>query len=267
MAWYKDPLLFFLLAGAIIFAFSQWAAQHDDEYNIIVGEADIQRLNDQWSMQMRRPPNSQELKGLVDQYIKEEIYYREAMRLGLDSNDTIVRRRMVQKLTFLTEDIATSAAFTEDDLQAFYEDNLANYQLADRYSFKHRYFSVDRRKDAQGDATTALTDSTITGDPFMLQRQYALRSEREIGDLFGRQFSASLIEMQPLDSWQGPIQSAYGWHVILLTDKEPASVQPFTSVRERVLSDAQQAARDDANTRYFEELRGQYNIVYADAVP
>ncbi len=101
----------------------------------------------------------------------------------------------------------------------------------------------------------------------MLQRQYALRSEREIGDLFGRQFSASLVEMQPQDSWQGPIQSAYGWHVILLTDKEPASVQPFTSVRERVLSDAQQAARDDANTRYFEELRAQYNIVYADAVP
>jgi parvulin-like peptidyl-prolyl isomerase len=267
MAWYKDPLLFFLLVGALIYAASQWAAQNDDEYNIIVGEADVQRISDQWSMQMRRPPNSQELQGLVDQFIREEIYYREALRMGLDANDTIVRRRMVQKLTFLTEDIATSAAFTEGDLQAFYQDNLANYQLAERYSFKHRYFSLDRRGNARADATAALADTTITGDPFMLQREYALRSEREIGDLFGRQFATSLVEMQPQDSWQGPIQSAYGWHVILLTDKRPASVQPFTSVRERVLSDAQQVARDEANTRYFEELRAQYNIVYADPAP
>ena len=267
MAWYKDPLLFFLLVGALIFASSQWAAQNDDEYNIIVGEADVQRISDQWSMQMRRPPNSQELQGLIDQFVREEIYYREALRLGLDGNDTIVRRRMVQKLTFLTEDIATSAAFTEDDLQAFYQDNLTNYQLADRFSFKHRYFSVDRRSNARADAAAALADTTIAGDPFMLQREYALRSEREIGDLFGRQFAVSLVEMQPQDIWQGPIQSAYGWHVILLTDKVPASVQPFTSVRERVLSDAQQVARDEANTRYFEELRAQYNIVYADPAP
>jgi peptidyl-prolyl cis-trans isomerase C len=173
----------------------------------------------------------------------------------------------VQKLTFLTEDIATSGAFTEEALQAFYQDNLSNYRLADQYSFKHRYFSEDRRDNARVDAAAALADSTITGDPFMLQRQYALRSEREIGDLFGREFAASLVIMQPQDSWQGPIQSAYGWHVILLTDKRPASVQPFTSVRERVLGDAQQAARDEANTRYFDELRAQYNIVYADPVP
>ncbi|MEE4282614.1 MAG: hypothetical protein V2I41_11775 [Pseudomonadales bacterium] len=102
MTWYKDPLLFFLLIGAAIYALSLWALGEDEAYQIVVGKQDLQRLNDQWSMQMRRPPSEQELAGLVEQFIKEEIYYREAMRLGLDANDTIVRRRMVQKLTFLT---------------------------------------------------------------------------------------------------------------------------------------------------------------------
>ncbi|XOV82262.1 MAG: peptidyl-prolyl cis-trans isomerase [bacterium] len=265
MVWYKDPLLFFLLIGAAIYALSQWALGQDEAYQIVIGNQDLQRLNDQWFMQMRRPPSEQELAGLVEQFIKEEIYYREAMRLGLDANDTIVRRRMVQKLTFLTEDIATSATFTEADLQTFYNNNLDNYRLADRFSFKHRYFSVDRRADAYKDAGAALLDTQISGDPFMLQREYAMRSEREVGDLFGREFAAQLAALEPGESWQGPLRSAYGWHVVLLINKAPATVQAFADVRERVLNDAQQAARDAANTRYYEELRAQYSIVHADA--
>lgn len=264
MAWYKDPLLFFLLVGVVIFAIAERAAQNNEEYNIVIDENDLRRITDQWSMLMRRPPSSQELQGLVNQFVKEEIYYREAIRLGLDAKDTIVRRRMVQKLTFLTEDIATSGAFTEEELQAVYQENLDKYQLPERFSFKHRYFSVARSDSARDDATTALSDDTIPGDPFMLQREYVLRSEREIGDLFGRQFAENLVGMQAQDSWQGPIESAYGWHLILLTDKRPGAVQRFASVRERVLDDAQQAAREEANARYFEELRAQYNIVYTD---
>jgi peptidyl-prolyl cis-trans isomerase C len=265
VAWYKDPLLYFLLVGALIYGLSQWVLTQDEEYQIVIGNQDLQRLNDQWSMQMRRPPSDQELAGLIEQFIKEEIYYREAMRLGLDANDTIVRRRMVQKLTFLTEDIATSATFSDADLQSFYNDNLDNYRLAERFSFKHRYFSVDRRADARSDAAEAISNPEIGGDPFMLQREYALRSEREVGDLFGRDFASALATLEPSEAWQGPLQSAYGWHAVLLINNAPATVQAFADVRERVLNDAQQAARDAANKRYYEDLRSQYSIVRADA--
>ena len=260
MQWLRDPLVVFLLAGAAIFVAAGYFAEEEISYTIEVREQDIQRLNDQWAMQMRRPPNERELAGLVDQFVKEEIYYREARRLGLDANDTIVRRRMVQKLTFLTEDIATSVPEDEASLRAFYEENIASYQLPERYSFTHRYFSIDRREDAETDARAAVADDTISGDPFMLQRDYAQRSEREIGDLFGRDFAAALAALEPLETWQGPIRSAYGWHAVLLTSVAAAETEPFAAVSERVRVDAQQAARQAANERYYDDLRSRYDI-------
>ncbi len=262
MSWLRDPLVVFLIAGAAIFGVAEWFGEEDIPYTIDVREQDIQRLNDQWTMQMRRPPNEQELAGLMEQFIKEEIYYREAQRLGLDANDTIVRRRMVQKLTFLTEDIATAVPQDEAALRAFYDERIESYQLPERYSFTHRYFSVDRRETAAEDATAALADTSIEGDPFMLQRDYALRSEREIGDLFGRDFAAALAELEAAEAWQGPLRSAYGWHTVRLTQVAPASTESFETVRERVRVDAQQAARQAANERYYADLKARYDIRY-----
>ena len=259
MQWLRDPLVVFLLAGVAIFFAAGFFAEEEISYTIEVREQDIQRLNDQWAMQM---PNERDLAGLVDQFVKEEIYYREARRLGLDANDTIVRRRMVQKLTFLTEDIATSVPQNEASLRAFYEENITSYQLPERYSFTHRYFSVDRREDAETDARAAVADEAVAGDPFMLQRDYAQRSEREIGDLFGREFAASLAALEPLDTWQGPVRSAYGWHAVLHTRVSPATTEPFAAVSERVRADAQQAARQAANERYYADLKSRYDITF-----
>ena len=108
MKWLKDPLILFFIGGAFLFAIAELADSDEISYQIDIREPDLTRLNDQWEMQMRRPATEQEMENLTEQLIKEEIYYREAMRLGLDQNDTIVRRRMVQKLTFMTEDIATT---------------------------------------------------------------------------------------------------------------------------------------------------------------
>ena len=262
MKWIRDPLVTFLLAGAAIFALTQWFAEEDIPYAIELREQDIERLNDQWSMQMRRPASEQELSGLIEQFVKEEIYYREAQRLELDRNDTIVRRRMVQKLTFLTEDIATAKPLAEAELRAFYNDNLEQYQVPERYSFRHRYFSSDRREDAQTDATNALQQLDQRGDPFMLQREYAQRSEREVGDLFGRDFANDLAKLDPSTTWQGPLRSAYGWHAVQLTTKQEAAIEPFELVRERVVTDAQQAARKAANEAYYNDLRARYNVAY-----
>ena len=158
--WYRDPLVAFLVLGALLFVIAGDMGE-DEQSTIDVRSQDVARLAQQWAMQMQREPNARELQGLLDQYIKEEIYYREALRLGLDENDTIVRRRMVQKLTFLTEDLAVSDVPDQTVLKQFHLDNSDNYTEPKRYSFQHRYFSADRRDDAEQIAERAITDAAM----------------------------------------------------------------------------------------------------------
>ena len=263
MNWLKDPLVTFLIAGAAIFVLAGMFSAEEISYDVEVRDADIKRLYDQWSMQMRRPPTDQELAGLVDQFVKEEIYYRESQRLGLDANDTIVRRRMVQKLTFLTEDIATATPMEEDALREYFAEHEEEYRVPQRFSFSHRYFSSDRRDDAKSDAKAALTTED-SGDPFMLQKAYNGRSEREIGDLFGREFASVLSTLNPSDNQQGPIESAYGWHTVVVTDTQSSYIPKFEDIAERIAIDAQQAARRAANEAYYEDLKSRYSISFPE---
>jgi peptidyl-prolyl cis-trans isomerase C len=261
----RDPLVSFLFAGTLLFFITDWFSGDDDEtYQIQVTANEVQRLGDQWSLQMRRPPNKQELDGLVSAFVKEEIYYREALMLNLDANDTIVRRRLVQKLTFLTEDIATNEPPATEALQSFYTAQIDKYMEPAKFSFAHRYFSTDRRDNSQDIALQALTNTSLKGDPFMLQREYAQRSQRDVGNLFGRDFAAKLAELPTSDAWQGPLKSAYGWHVVKLLNVAPARVQPFNEVIEKVKVDWQQAQRKVANETYFTNLKAKYSVTYPE---
>jgi peptidyl-prolyl cis-trans isomerase C len=260
----KDPLVTFLFFGALLFVITDWVSDEDEAYQIQVTPAEVQRLSDQWSLQMRRPPNEQELDGLVAAFVKEEIYYREALKLNLDANDTIVRRRLVQKLTFLTEDIATAEAAAVQVLQDFYSDQLEQYKEPAKFSFAHRYFSSDRRDNSQDMAVQALTDQTLKSDPFMLQKEYAQRSQRDVGNLFGRDFAEKLVQLTTSNEWQGPLKSAYGWHAVKILNITPARVQPFNEVIEKVKVDWQQAQRRVANETYFASLKAKYSISYPE---
>jgi parvulin-like peptidyl-prolyl isomerase len=259
----RDPLVIFLLIGALLLIASRWYEGGGVESRIVITAADLNRLSDQWETQMRRPPTDDEMKGLLDSFIREEIYYREAMRMGLDADDTIVRRRLVQKLTFLTEDVATAKAPDEAILREFYVAHPGNYTQPPRISFVHRYFSVDRRAAALADAQAAVKDEALADDPFMLQKSYAQRSEREIGDLFGRPFAAELFALgadSESGGWLGPLRSAYGWHVVRVEEKLGAEMQPFETVRDRIVADWQMQARKAANDAYFESLQSRYAI-------
>ncbi len=268
--WWQEPLLWFALTGAALFWINEQFNTDNSNNRIEIGPLVEQRISDQWQVQMGRQPSSEELQGLVDQWIKEEVYYREALRLGLDANDTIVRRRLVQKLTFLTEDVATAEEPNDAELAAHYEQNTEQYQQPARYSFRHRYFSADRRTTAQADATTALqalADAPAQGeatrnlgDPFMLQLAFAERSQRQIADLFGREFGDQLPK-QALQQWTGPIRSAYGWHLVYITAVLEARQQPLAEVRERVAADLTLSKRQSANQRYYQDLLHSYDVV------
>ncbi len=267
MRYLKDPLTLFLAFGLVIFAAERFLSSDDDgDFLIEVTPGQQARIFDQWQAQMGRPPTSPEASGLLDQWVREEIFYREARKLGLDENDTIIRRRLAQKLTFLNEDLANAQPPSEAELAAFFQDNLADYLIPERYSFEHRYFSADRRDDAEADARTALA-SGDPGDPFILQKSYAERSAREIGDLFGREFTAALEALnddQP-DAWQGPIPSAYGWHLVRLSGLQPAREPLMREVADAVQRDFLQDRRRRANDEFYQGLKRRYEVVILES--
>ncbi len=256
----KDPLVLFLALGVLIFLVGALGFTDDGDTLIEVGEPDLNRIQDQWQAQMGRPPTAQELDGLVEQFIREEAYFREAKRMSLDQDDVIVRRRLVQKLRFLTEDIATGQPATESELLAYYEDNADRYRRPTRYTFSHRYFSTDRRDDARADAEAARVDGNIAGDPFMLQRSYAARSARDIGNLFGADFADALAALEPDERWQGPLRSAYGWHLVQLEARLPEVLPPYDEVANRVSSDLNLERREQANDAYYANLLERYEV-------
>ena len=191
---------------------------------------------------------------------------REAKRLGLDRDDTIIRRRLAQKLSFLTDDVATLATPDETELKAYFEANRQRYATPAVTGFSHVFFSADRRADATLDARRALADFDPdgwrkAGDPFMLGRTYAYASDPRIERDFGADFAAALAELPADGSWRGPVSSGYGAHLARVDSRTPALGADYESVATRVAADFDAERRAEANRAYFEELRAQYIVV------
>ena len=262
--WLRDPLFAFLLIGAAVFAASAWLRGGDDRV-IVIPQAQVDRLATLWETQMGRPPSDSELTALVDDHVREEVMVREARRLGLDQEDAIIRRRLAQKLTFLTEDVATLKPPTEEELRGYFADNKERYATPAVVTFSHIYFSPDRRADATADAKAALANLDPeawrkTGDPFMLGRTYAHAGLKRVGRDFGPDFLNGLEKLSPSGDWQGPIQSAYGLHLLRLDAKSPALGADYESVATRVAADFDAERRAVANKAYFDDLKAQYSV-------
>ena len=198
--WLREPLLQFLVAGALLFAgyrtLHPEASRTTDDNRIEVTADDLRQLEIAWTAQWRRPPTPDEMRGLVDARVREEILYREALTLGLEQGDAIVKRRLAQKMEFLAGDVSTLPDPSAAELRAWYANNAERFAEPGRRSFRHVYFSTDRRgTQARVDATTALSqlsgkpaDAPATnnvGDAFMFQNQYADRSPEQIASIFG----------------------------------------------------------------------------------
>ena len=265
MSWLKDPVVSFVIAGILIFGLSEIFSSSEISNVIEIQNSDVQRLSGNWRMQRSSEPSQEEVTELVEQYVKDEIYFRESQRLGLHINDSIVRRRLVQKLTFLTQDIATIQPLSEAELREYFEANVENYRIPRRLSFSHRFFSTESRSDAEADARLALNSGT-KGDPFMLQSNYSGRSPNQIRGFLGNEFTDALIMLEPSTTSQGPIKSAYGWHTVKLSKVEDSYLPDFEAIRKRVASDAALAVRSNANEMYYGELKDRYQVIYPESL-
>ena len=262
--WLRDPLFAFLLIGVAVFAASAWLRGGDDRL-IVIHQAQVDRLATLWETQTGRPPSDRELTALIDDHVREEVMVREATRLGLDQEDAIIRRRLAQKLTFLTEDVATLEPPTEEELRGYFVANKERYATPAVVTFSHIYFSPDRRADAAADAKAALADLDPeawrkTGDPFMLGRTYTHAGLKRVERDFGADFIAGLAKLSTGGDWQGPIQSAYGLHLLRLDAKSPPLGADYESVATRVAADFDADRRSVANKAHFDDLKAQYSV-------
>ncbi len=266
------PLAIFLLLGLAVFALDRWRDGDAGGRTVEVTEAQLAGIRERWAAQWDRPPTDQELAGLVEEAVKEDILYREALRLGLDRDDTIVRRRLAQKMTFMLEDGAAVALPTDRELEAYHAARGERYREPRRTTFVHVFLSDDRRADPAGDARALLDELTSggdddwrqLGDPFMLLREYADRTDQEIAELFGGRFAAALPDLTP-GAWHGPTRSAYGTHLVRVVARTEPWSSSFTEVRDRVIEDLVAERRREQNEAALDELRARYEVRLPEA--
>ena len=266
-----EPFVHFIIIGAALFALGERLEQQQqtDRYSITVGPAELKRFAGLWEKQYGGEPTAAELDELAENYIRQEVLYREALSLGLDKGDEVVKRRMVQKLEFLQQDLWTAQEPPESELQAYYHDHPERYQKPERVSFRHLYFSADKPGDARQRAADALVElengKSQTGDRFPDTDDFRQRSREDVKRVFGNSPVASALFEQPVRHWAGPFQSGLGWHLLYVEEKTPAAQEPFEAVRLAVKNDWQQALRQRKNKEAFDTLKQRYTIVREEA--
>jgi peptidyl-prolyl cis-trans isomerase C len=279
--WLREPLLWFLVIGAALFVVygalypSSGRTEGSKRINLTVD--DLRQLEIAFAGQWNRPPTPEEAIGLVEIRVREEVLYREALALGLDKDDTIVRRRMAQKMEFLSEDLANAREPTTKELKAWFEQNSERFALEQRATFRHLYFSPDARgPKAREDAVRALgklvgepEDSpaaTALADRFMFQDYYGDRSPEQLAKEFGQKFARALFQLKP-DAWRGPIESGFGWHLIWIDSITPSRVPAFEEVETDVRDAWTQDWHAEVQRKAYDTMRAQYEVVLPKVVP
>jgi peptidyl-prolyl cis-trans isomerase C len=272
----REPLIQFIVLGVVLFfvyGVTSDLFSSDTGRRIEITESDIVLLAQTFQGQWQRPPTEQELRSIVEARVREEVLYREALAVGLDTDDLVVRRRMVQKMELLSQDLALLVDPTDQELQAFFQERQDEYLVPPLVSFSHVYFNLDQRgAAAEEDALGVLADLRAAepqlarapdrGDRFMLQYDYSLLSPLDVQRQFGSQFAEALSELEP--GWHGPIASGYGLHLVHVSRKVESRIPEYDEVREQLVNDFNRMRRDRANEALYEGLVEGYEVTIDD---
>ena len=273
--WLREPLLHFLLLGLVLFA--GYGYMHrgrggvESSRQIVLSLDELQQMDTYFVSQWHRQPTPPEFQAMVEDKVREEILYREALEMGLDKDDTIVKRRMAQKMQFIAEDVAAAHEPSTAELRIWFEKNSNKFALPSRYSFRHLYFSPDKRgKNAQQDAAKALAkisgqpeDSALASsiaDQFMFQDYYGDQATEAIAKEFGPQFAVAIEKLKP-GSWQGPIESGYGWHLVFVGTVIPGRIPAFEEIEPEVKTAWLGEQKRQAWQKAYQEMRTKYAVL------
>ncbi len=275
----REPLLHFITIGAALFIGFQWSGGGNTgpgATRIALSVGQVEHLAAGYTKAWQRPPTEAELKGLVDDWVREEIAVREAMAAGLDRDDTVIRRRLRQKLEFLLEDSAEAAPPTEAELQAWLDAHADAFRIEPRVAFRQVYLSRERRgADAESDARALLSrlakvglradladlgDLGDLGDPTMLPPELALAAPRDIDRVFGAGFAQRVGSLAP-GRWAGPIPSSYGLHLVRVLDRVEGAPATLAAVRPIVEREVLAERRQQQLATMYERLLAKYTVV------
>lgn len=268
----REPIVHFVLGGAIILAIGHGYAARTDLYRIEVTPRHVAELARRYALQFGGPPDARVLEQIVQEDLHDEMLYRQGRALGLDRDDEIVRRRVVQKSQFLLEDTRAPAEPSEAQLAAFYAGHPERYAAPARASFSHIYFADERGGEARARSALAQLPAGQArapdrGDPYPDLYDFDHYDAEQTARLFGHTPLAQAVFTAPVGRWAGPFRSAYGWHLIRVSDRTAPRRPPLDEVRERVRSDYLQAAQDAANAAAFRRLSSRFTVLRRDQAP
>jgi len=276
---FTEPLIQFLIIGACIYgAYALFGAPEEDfrDTRVHVDSARINAFISEWESRWNRSPTRDEIDGLIQSYIKEDVLYRQAVLMGLNEDDPITRRRMAQKLEFLTSDLAMMVQPSEGELEQYFSENSALYRAPDRMTFSQVFFDPDDRGNRTlEDAKEALVklqtagvpteESMQVGDGFMLQSDFVSVTPTEAARQMGSGFVEAVVKLEP-GEWHGPVLSGYGVHLVYMYDFQKSPPAIFEDVQAAVLENWQLEQREKFNAVFLENLKTRYEIVI-DEIP
>lgn len=268
---FREPLVHFFVLGAGIFLISGLLhnPEPDKPDRIVVTAGHVEQIIEGWLRTWQSPPTAQELDGLIEDYIKEEVFYREALSMGLDRDDTIIRRRLRQKVEFLSEDMMGVPEPGEEDLRRFLDSHPDTFRIGAKVTFSHIYFNRDRRGETVHSDAESLRAKLVKenseigsnelGDLFPLPHDFEMLPEDEVAKLFGHEFAAQLLKLEP-NTWTGPVESGYGIHLVFIQERVMGRMPELSEVREAVKREWLADQRSKAKETFYQRLRDRYTV-------
>ena len=257
--WTREPLVHFVAMGAVLYIGLTWGGTPPDPSSrvISVDASEKEKIAESWTLTMGRSPTDAELDLAIDAFVREEVLYREALRLGLDEGDSIVRRRLVSKMDLSASLAAETAEPTDAILRAFFEENADRYATAGAadtsLSFDQALFATE------AGARAALARGDDTGDATSLPGSVDGDAMRDVEARFGMQFAQGLSALEPSDDWQGPVRSGFGWHIVRLRERQIAEPN-FEALRATLANDWRTEQISTRKERAYEVLSSAYRI-------
>ena len=267
----REPLLQFLALGAMLFALYGLAGKRSAEApeKIVVSASRVANLGDGFARTWRRLPNEQELQGLIEDYIRDEVFYREGRAAGLDRDDVIIRRRVRQKMEFLADDMSVPEP-SDEQLAAYLASNPERFRAEDQLTFHQVFLSATRRANTIDNDSKQIAsilaradgavDATVLGDPFLLGEEFRSVSPSKVTSIFGESFAKQISVMEK-GRWQGPISSGFGQHFVFISEWVSGNLPPLDPVRPVVHREWANARRLEAEQKLYASLRNRYEIV------
>jgi hypothetical protein len=271
---FKKPAVHIVVLGLIVAAailIAKGPPAVDASRRVVVTGADLLQQRAAFMRTWQREPTADELRGALEQHIRQEVLYREALARGYDRDDLVVRRAMQQKMEFLAASQALQEPPTEEEIEAFFELRKERYRLPAVLSFAQVYLSSDRRGAGVEQAAIDLlarlraedpdlAELASWGDPIMLETIYSDQTERDVSAVFGAVFAEAVVRL-PVGEWQGPVSSGYGLHLVKVLERENSRIPDWREVSSRVINDMEFEARTAARDQLYQEIAQNYEVV------